>query len=252
VGLADWHNRLSVWTLPFSLAIALTGALIGLSIVTANAIAANDYGGDVEAVYGTVYGAEGEPDAAPAPMPDVAAALRHMAAEYPSVRVTYAILHDPLTMSQHVQIVGEHERRLIFGEYYAFDADGTFHHKVGLSDGELGQQAAASTYKLHFGNFGGLWVKIAYVVFGVALTAICATGTYIWLGKRRRRGIDEPRLRAAWNGVIWGVPIALALTALARMVLGNDAPLVAVFWISFVALIAAWTIRAKPGEVSPG
>ena len=31
VGLADWHNRLSVWTLPFGIAIALTGALIGLA-----------------------------------------------------------------------------------------------------------------------------------------------------------------------------------------------------------------------------
>ena len=39
VGLADWHNRLSVWTLPFSLAIALTGAMIGLATITAYAIA---------------------------------------------------------------------------------------------------------------------------------------------------------------------------------------------------------------------
>jgi len=246
VGLADWHNRLSVWTLPFSLAIALTGALIGLSVVTANTIAANDYDGDVEAVYGTIFGEEAEVDPAPAPVPDVAATLRHMAREYPDVRVTYAIVHDPLTAGQHVQIVGEHERRLIFGEYYAFAADGSFHHKVGMSDGDLGKQAAASTYNLHFGNFGGLWVKIAYVVFGVALTAICATGTYIWLGKRRRRGIDEPRLRAAWNAVIWGAPIALGVTIAARAALGNDAPLVAVFWTSFVALVAGWTIRAKP------
>src|SRR5690606_22587394 len=121
-GLADWHNRLSVWTLPFTLAIAVTGAVIGLATVTAYAVAAVYYEGDVEAVYGPIFGEEAEPDPAPAPLPDVASALRYMAASHPDVTVTYAIVHDPGTAGQHVQIVGEHPRRLIFGEYYAFDA----------------------------------------------------------------------------------------------------------------------------------
>lgn len=249
VAIADWHNRLSVWTLPFSIAIALTGALIGLGSVTAYAIAANAYGGDIEAVYSPIFGEEGKPDATPAPAPNVAATLRHMAEKYPDVRLTYAIVHDPLTKGQHVQIVGEHERRLIFGEYYAFNADGSFHHTAGLSDGALGRQAAASTYRLHFGNFGGLWVKLAYILFGVALTAICATGTYIWLGKRRRRGMNEPRLRAAWDAVIWGTPAALVATIVARAALGNEAPLVATFWVA-LALVIMLNI-ARKSRTSP-
>ena len=244
LALADWHNRLSVWTLPFSVAIALTGALIGLATVTAYGVAGAEYGGDVEAVYAPIFGAEAEPDPAPASAPNVAAALHHMRANYPDLRLTYAIIHDPMTKGQHVQIVGEHDRRLIFGEYYAFDADGSFHHTAGLADGELGQQAAASTYRLHFGNFGGVWVKIAYVVFGIALTVICATGTYIWLGKRARRGVHEPRLRAAWNGVIWGSPLALALTFIARLALGNDAPFVAIFWIGLMVIIGGFVMAA--------
>jgi len=231
IALADWHNRLSVWTLPFTLAIAMTGAVIGLATVTAYAIAAVSYDGNVEAVYATVFGAEAEGNPAPAPVPNVAAALDYMAAEYPDVAVTYAIVHDPLTAGQHVQIVGEHHRRLIFGEYYAFDAAGNFHGTAGMADGAMGQQAAASIYNLHFGNYGGLTVKLAYILFGLALTAVCATGTYIWLGKRRRRGIVEPRLHAAWHGVVWGAPAALAATLAARFVLGNHAPFVAIFWI---------------------
>ena len=250
VGLADWHNRLSVWTLPFSVAIALTGAIIGLGSVTAFAIAANEYNGEIEAVYSPIFGEESKPDASPAPVPNVADTLRHMAAEYPDVRLTYAIVHDPLTKGQHVQIVGEHEKRLIFGEYYAFGADGSFHNAAGLADGALGRQAAASTYRVHFGNFGGLWVKLAYVLFGVVLTAICATGTYIWLGKRRRRGFEEPRLRAAWNGVIWGAPVALGITAAARVIIGNDAPFVWIFWLCWVGLIILITTAAKHGGSS--
>lgn len=244
-GLADWHNRLSVWTLPFSVAIALTGALIGLASVAAYAIAADDYQGDVEAVYGPIFGEEGEPDPRPAPAPNVAGALAHMARAYPGVEVTYAILHDPLTRGQHVQIVGEHDRRLIFGEYYAFNANGEFEHRAGLSDGELGQQAAASTYRLHFGTFAGLPGKLAYLLFGAALTAICATGIYIWLGKRRRRGIAEPRLRGAWHGAVLGTPLALVITFLARLITGNDFPFAIAFWTFLAAAVVIGAIVAR-------
>ncbi|MCX7283461.1 MAG: PepSY-associated TM helix domain-containing protein [Novosphingobium sp.] len=246
VGLADWHNRLSVWTLPFSLAIALTGAMIGLASITAYAIAGSSHDGDAQAVFASVFGTEGRPDASPAPVPDVTAALDHMARAYPQVSVTYVTLHDPMTKGQHIQIVGEHERRLIFGEYYDFTADGRFRQTAGLADGTIGQQAAASTYKLHFGNFGGLPVKLAYLALGAALTAICATGTYIWLGKRQRRGIDEPVLRALWHGVVGGTPGALALTVLARIIFGNAPPFAAIFWTALAAIIAsAWVLDAR-------
>lgn len=238
LGLADWHNRLSVWTLPFSIAIALTGAMIGLASVTAYAIASNSYGGSVDAVYAPVFGQEGKPDATPAPVPDVAGVLQYMARKHPNIAVTYATLHDPLTKGQHIQIVGQHQRRLIFGEYYDFDATGRFHQTAGLADGKLGQQAAASAYKLHFGSFGGLPVKLAYFVFGAALTAICATGTYIWLGKRKRRGIDEPLLAAFWHGVVIGTPAALVITAIGRALFGNTLAFAAVFWLALAAIVA--------------
>src|SRR5690606_139270 len=125
----------------------------------------------------------------------------------------------------------------IFGEYYNFDAAGNFENTGGLADGELGQQASASNYKLHFGNYGGLIVKIAYFLFGLALTAVCATGTFSWLGKRRRRGIVEPRLRAAWHGVVWGSPAALAVTFVARFAIGNGAPFIAIFWATLAAAV---------------
>ncbi|MFC3214779.1 PepSY-associated TM helix domain-containing protein [Novosphingobium panipatense] len=232
VALADWHNRMSVWTLPFSVAVALTGAVIGLATVTAFAIAALDHDGDIEAVYAPLFGEEGEHDASAAPAPNVAAALGYMARQHPSRTITYVTLHDPLTRGQEIQVSALHERRLIFGETYRFDGQGRFIATAGLSDGEVGQQIAASNYRLHFGNFGGLPVKMAYVLFGLALTAICATGTYIWLGKRRRRGHDEPRLLKAWDAVVWGMPSALALSLAARFALGNEAPLAAIFWLS--------------------
>lgn len=239
LGLADWHNRLSVWTLPFTLAIALTGAMIGLGTVTAYGIAQVSYKGDFLAVFAPIFGPEGKVDKAKAPVPAIATALEYMSTHYPDLRLTYATIHDPLTAGQHIEILGTPKRRLIYGETFNFDAQGRFHGTLGIADGPIGRQASASSYNLHFGNFGGLPVKIAYFLFGIVLTAICATGTYIWLGKRRRRGIDEPRLRAMWDAVIWGTPLILTATFILRKLLGNDVPLVATYWLGTAALIAA-------------
>lgn len=246
VGLSDWHNRLSVWTLPFSLAIALTGAMIGLGALATYGMAAVFYGNDTQAAYAPIFGGEPRADARPAPMADVAAPLAWFARHHRGLRPTYLILHDPGTRGQHVQIIAEHPRRLIYGESYDFDANGRYRGKVGLSDGELGQQFAASTYNLHFGNFGGLPVKIAYFLLGLALAAIVATGTSIWLAKRERRGLHDPRLRSAWDAVVWGTPLALALTFLVRLIAGNAAPLAALFWALCLLgpLVAA--IRPRP------
>jgi uncharacterized iron-regulated membrane protein len=255
VALSDWHNRLSVWTLPFSLAIALTGAVIGLATVTGTAIAERYYGGNIEALYATLFGEEGKPDPTPAPLPNVAAALRYMEANYPEARMTYVTVHEPGTVGQQVQIVAEHPRRLIFGEYYLFDNAGRFQGTAGLADGPLGQQATASNYNLHFGNYGGLTVKLIYALLGLALTAVCATGTYIWLGKRRRRGFEEPRLLAAWHAVVWGSPLALALTLMVRLTLGHTAPFAAIFWLSLVAAVTGAVAlagrRRRPAEATP-
>jgi len=239
LALADWHNRLGVWTLPFAAAIALTGALIGLATVTAYSLAAAFEDGDVAAVYAPIFGGEEAPDESPAPVPNVAAALAHLRQTQPSVTPTYAILHDPMTAGQEVQISATHPRRLIYGETYRYDGEGMYLGNVGLSDGALGQQAAASTYRLHFGTYGGLLVKILYFALGAALTAVCATGVYIWLGKRARRGHREPRLRAAWTGIVAGTPAVLALTFAARKIVGNEAPYAAIFWIGLAACVAA-------------
>lgn len=246
IGLADWHNRLSVWTLPFSIAIALTGAIIGLGSLTAYGLANVYHDGDVETVYAPIFGQEGEEDMSPGPVPNVARALDYMQAHYPAVTPTYVFVHEPMTQGQAVQIWAKHPRRLIFAEYYHFDAKGAFQGTSGLSDGETGKQFAASLYDLHFGTFGGLTVKLAYVLFGAALTAICATGVYIWLGKRRRRGHDEPRLYKAWDAVVWGSPLVLVLTLVMRLALGNAVPFVPVFWIGFALIVAMALLPFAP------
>ena len=248
---ADWHNRLGVWTLPFTLAITLTGAFIGLSYAGAGTLGAVFTGGDSEAVYATIFGDEPTVDPAPASMADIARALETVHTRWPDTFPTYVVVHDPMTRGQFVQIIAEHPRRLIYGEAYSFDGDGQYLGKVGIADGPLGRQAVASTYNLHFGNYAGLPVALAYIAFGLALAAITATGTTLWLRKRRRKGLPTERLAAGWIVVVWGIPLALIATAWLRFAGGPDMPLVAAFWgmlgfgMVLSALRPAWFVEVR-------
>ncbi len=244
---ADWHNRLGVWTLPFVLAVTMTGAFIGLGSVGISVLARGYTGGALKKVYAPVFGNEPAPDAAAAPLPDIATALATLRARVPDAIPTYVIVHDPGTRGQHVQVIAEHPRRLIYGETYAFDSRGGWRGPVGLADGAIGQQAAASAYNLHFGNYGGLPVELAYIGLGLALCVVTATGTSLWLQKRRRRGHGGHRLTACWNAVIWGTPATIVAMLWLRALAGPEAPLASGFWALLaagIALAAVWPHRA--------
>lgn len=237
VALTDIHNRLSVWTLPLATAVSLTGAIIGLSIVTSFTVAGTWFGGDQTQVYTPIFGGEAAPDPAPAPLPDVAAALEDAAARMPDVVPGLVIAHDPGTAGQHVQVMGAHERRLIFGEYYNYDAAGNYEGRAGLADGALGQQAASSVYRLHFGNFGGLPIKLVYVLLGLAMTVISGSGVSIWLAKRRQKGLPAEHMQGAWSALVWGAPALIAAAAGLRLIGGATLPLTALFWAAQILLV---------------
>ena len=237
--LVDLHNRLGVWTLPFHLSNALTGAILGLASVLALVIAAAGFDNDTGAVFAPTFGAEPAADAGPAPMAELARPLAFMAERFPDLDVSHVILHDPGTAGQHTQIIAEHPDRLIFGDYYLFDPTGSYRGNVGISDGTAGQQVTGAVYNVHFGNWGGVPVKLAYLVFGLMLCVIVASGLAIYFAKREARGQPAPRLAGAWQGVVWGTPALLATTLVAALLGLEGLGLVCLFWAGLAAAIAA-------------
>src|SRR5690606_15299162 len=128
---------------------------------------------------------------------------------------------------------------VIYGDNYPFNANGELTGNIGLSDGYVGQQVAASLYPLHFGSFGGLWVKFAYGVLGVLSCVMIASGFNIWLLKRRQRGRAVPALERAWDATLWGTPAVMsAVLLLAVAGIGAIGWLVGVFWTGLVLAIA--------------
>lgn len=249
---ADWHNRLGTWTLPFALALAFTGSMLGLGQIGFQLIANERHGGNIFDAYESLYGEHLPDDPRPAPWPRADRAIEWMAANEPRHAVAYVTVEHPGERGSGVAIMADHKRRLIFGETYIFGIDGAFLRRTGLSDGHVGQQVAASAYKLHFGDFGGLAVELAYMVMGLGLCVVTASGMSIWLLKRRRKGLGSARFEAFWSACVWGMPILLVATAWTRFSAGSDAPLVAVFWLGLGVLLVAALVRpavARPATL---
>jgi len=238
VPLTDLHNRLSVWTAPFHISNALTGAILGLASILAFSIAGSQFGGDTGKVFDPVFGDEPAPIEGEARLANIERPLFFMKERFPDLLPTYFISHDPGTAGQHSTVIAEHRDRLIFGEYYNFTADGAYEGNVGISDGTVGQQIIGSVYNVHFGNWGGLPVKLAYLVFGFALCTIIASGMRIYFTRRREKGRPAPRLEAGWEGIVWGTPAVLALTLFAALTnILADGGLVAAFWLGLITVL---------------
>ncbi|MFK8043147.1 PepSY-associated TM helix domain-containing protein [Congregibacter sp.] len=234
----DIHNRLSVWTMPFHLSNSLTGAMIGLASISAFAIASLNYEGDTSAVFAPVFGSEPPVDLRSAPIARMDLALLHVQENYAFTKPVLLVLHDPNTEGQYLQIFAEHPDRLIYAEKYNYNRDGEFLGTVGSADGSIGQQVGDSVYKVHFGSFGGMPVKIAYALFGICLLFIIHSGMRVYFLKRQAREKNTAGMYGAWLGIALGAPSALALTLPVSLVLPlTQAQLQLLFWLGLVLAV---------------
>lgn len=248
---ADLHNRLSVWGLPFHLAVTLTGAFFGLSNLMILALAAAAYHGDITKAYAPLLGPAVSPAEAKAPpparIPSMASLLSQIGVTDVARQVDYIGVENAGAQGMRLSIETAAPDRLPRGERWFFDAQGRLLGNGGYADGSIGAQAYAAAASLHFGSFGegrvgAPAVRIAYGLLGLALTTITAGGISIWLARRRDAGRPAPRTEALWLGVVWAVPLALAVAALGAFA---GMPPTPVFWALSLALCAAAPFAPK-------
>lgn len=229
---ADLHNRLSVWGTPFYLMIAITGAWFGLADSMYGVFSSAFFDGTgEEAVIEEIHGPIPELDQE-AGILDIGAALEAMRDIAPNARPIYVTLEHIGTPQQDMLLGARHPERLIYVEQYRFAQDGTYLGNVGYTDGEPGQQVIFSTYRLHFGHYGGVLVELLYGIFGLALAIVSVTGVNIWLARKRDQGI----LNRLWTGLVWGTPLVLVLPGIIAFAAGTTGA--GWLWLSLIAITA--------------
>jgi uncharacterized iron-regulated membrane protein len=242
----DIHNRLAVWGLPFHLAVAVSGAVMGLGLV-AMAIAgpvmfSGDNGKAMAALYGdpvalAAQAREAGPPKGDEPEARIVAALKNLAIERPGNPPIYMALNQFGTPDEMLSIGAGHPDRLIYSETYRFDSAGGLMSSDGYADGEVSQQVLGSMFRIHAGAFGGILVKLVYLTLGLGLSFICTTGVDIWLAKAAASGREHPGIQSAWTSFVWATPAMLASTA-ALYILWT-VPAEPVFWTGLVLLSLA-------------
>lgn len=246
----DLHNRIGVWATPFILAIALTGAMIALSQIFLFTFATGFYRGDTTVITNQLYMPHPEPTKIAAPLIDTAPILEKFQRDYPHFEAYYLSVHYPATTAQTVEIGAYLPDRLVWYDAFQYNAKGELIKRLGWPDGDAGMQIYASTYRLHFGHFGGLPVKIIYTLLGLGLCFICATGMNIWFRRQQQAGSPRAKTERMWLAVVWGFPCAIALTASTHFWWPN-ATLV-VFWIASLALVFIALAARNRAQVSVG
>ena len=231
---ADLHNRFGVWALPFHVMIALTGALLGLSTLIVGVLAMLLYRGDTAKVYGLFTDAPPAVDAAAAPLPALPALIAEARRRAPGATPHQLIVERAGRADARVTIASERGRLLVPQDTTVFDAAGRVVKDRHPRDLVAGTRILGGIGQLHFGWFGGLPVRLAYGLLGLALCVVTSSGVTIWLARRRDKGRAVPQWERLWAAVAWGQPVALALTALAAIVLPGSAVVV---WLGATTLL---------------
>lgn len=245
---ADLHNRLGVWGLPFHVAVALSGALLGLATAIVGVLAVAAYDGDRGKALLTLLGPHASEDETAAPLPDIEAMIYQVLRQKPDAQLVTINVQHAAKIGQVVHIGMRSPGYLPLANAYYFKGDGTPLGEGGFETGSVGRRILGILQPLHFGWFGGIAVKLVYGLLGLALTIVTHSGVTIWLARRRDQGRPVPGTEKMWATLVWGQPLGLAVAAVAALTIGAAAVLTA-YLATVVSVFALWPLF-RSGDIA--
>lgn len=244
---ADLHNRLGIWALPFHFTLALTGGLLGLSTIIVAMLAMLLYRGDMGKVYELFLDPPPKVDRRAMPIPDIAKLIADARVRAPTASADNIMVERPGRADMRISIRSGRPTLLTQQDEVQYDARGHLLHQERPRDLVVGTKMLSGIGQLHFGWFGGLPVRIAYGLLGIALCIVTSSGVTIWLARRRDRGRPAPQWERIWAAICWGQPVILLLTAMVAFALPQAS--LPPIWLSLTTLsvLAAGIAKQRPG-----
>jgi uncharacterized iron-regulated membrane protein len=263
----DAHNAIGVLSLPFHIIFAVTGSLLCLFTITLAAL-------NTIAFDGKLYGA-----------------FSQAMTTAPNRSAT----HTPAAMLSPETLIAQARQAALMGDVSSFEPDYLHYMRYGdssavievrgLSQHTLGTYGTvalsavdgkvlsthvgtrhtingmtnSAMYGLHFGTFGGIWVKWLYFLLGLAGAFLFYSGNLLWIeSRRKRRHIDQPKrtrvMARATIGVCIGTCLGISGAFAATWMtshFGGDAAIAqrAACYGLFMAACACACVRSIPRAV---
>jgi len=251
------HNVIGVISFPFHLIMAITGAAMGLFAVMALLLGALVFGPQLQGVINAetdvwpAMASPGEP-VAMALMEDYLSAASH---EVPGVQVAWVEVRGYGDSQGWLDVAGSVPGQL--GHHVHVVLDPTLKTLRVISPGQRGLNDASlsSVYALHFGDYGGVPVKLMYFLLGLLGCLLFVSGNVLWCERRSDR--TGPSRASAFLlrltlgvsvGVVSGVAVSFWVSKVGlHSPLDEWVPLLErlAFWV-VLAPVIGWSLRASP------
>ncbi len=195
----DVHNALGVVSLPFHLVMALTVVVFAFHDVFYAAQDVVVYDGGLQQQW--AQGRPPRPDHAVGAEPlqphELVARIVTQAPQFTPTRLEYST-DDQGRLG--ARVLGTDVRHVLRAPTFGLATVDPYDGRLLQTDFLPGHQPVASAvvanfFGLHFGNFGGVPVRWAYFVLGLAGAGVFYTGNLLWIESRRRlakRDVPEP------------------------------------------------------------
>lgn len=197
-GYLDAHRVIGVISLPYAAMFALTGLVFNLVIVYQATFALILYKGDSKALLadaGYATHLAMEISGIKSSMEPIPSLIEQTNQE--KGPVYFARIHAYGDQNAMLELKGEHRDAHLGGRYdiyyristgeVLFDGGSEANHlRAGLNVLE----------DLHFGNFGGLGLKIIYFLLALAMVSTTILGNLLWVEKRKKKVVDHSK--ALW------------------------------------------------------
>ncbi|MEM8937370.1 MAG: PepSY-associated TM helix domain-containing protein [Pseudomonadota bacterium] len=225
----DTHKVIGLWSFPFSAMISITGAFFGVGSLLLPVIALVMFKGNVETVANELGFGGAEPAGEYAEMISVDEIARWRDPET-NIGPYQVRIQNYEDAGAVYEVYFRSEGKLKYAEALTVNgATGETVEPLGFNAPAPGNRAIAAVSVLHFGNFGGIPVKLLYFVLGILLVAIVAFGNMMWT-ERRLHGSEGRRspkfyrgLSRANAGITLGFPLASVALFYADKLLFNGA-----------------------------
>lgn len=222
----DAHKVIGFWLLPLLLLISVTGIFSGLGALGTMTLSGFAYPGGMREAMGELTGRPGVAASGhAAPMPGVRILLERHRQAHPEFRPENVTLSHWGDANATLTVAGTRAGQLstaVFEKYRYRAADGELLHADSAHGRGFWTQAFVAIQPLHFAQYGGAIVTLLNFLGGVGAAVLAASGTVMWLERRRLRGIagrGTEILRAMALGLCGGLLVATSALMLGTAVI---------------------------------